>query len=81
MLPHVQELLAGLDSTWEDRLTRGTLGVQNALGAGDALPPFQTAEWNLGAQTELEAGGELPPFPTAAGATPEGTDPAVESDP
>ena len=81
ILPHVQEFLAGLDSTWEDRLTRGTLGVQNALGAGDALPPFQTAEWNLGAQTELEAGGELPPFPTAAGATPEGTDPAVESDP
>ena len=27
ILPHVEEFLAGLDSTWEDRLTRWTLGV------------------------------------------------------
>ena len=45
------------------------------MEAGDALPPFPTAELNPGAQTELEAGDELPPFPTAAGATPEGMDP------
>ena len=49
------------------------------MEAGDALPPFPMAEWNLGGQTALEAGDELPPFPTAAGATPEGTDPAVET--
>ena len=81
ILPHVQEFLAGLDSTWEDRLTRWTLRVRNVLEAGDALPPFPTAEWNLGAQTELEAGDELPPFPTAARDTPEGMDPGVESGP
>ena len=81
ILPHVQEFLAGLDSTWEDRLMRWTLRVRNALEAGDALPLFSTAEWNLGAQTALEAGDELPPFPTAAGATPEGTDPAMEIGP
>ena len=75
ILLHVEEFLAGLDSTWENRLTRWTLGVRNALEAGDAPPPFPTAEFNLGAQTELEAGDELPPFPTAAGATPEGMDP------
>ena len=81
ILLHVEEFLAGLDSTWENRLTRWTLGVRNALEAGDALPLFSTAEWNLGAQTALEAGDELPPFPTAAGATPEGTDPAMEIGP
>ena len=67
--------------TWEDRLTRWALGVRNALEAGDALTPFPTAEWNLGAQTALEAGNEFPPFLTTAGATPAGTDPAVESGP
>ena len=30
-LSHVREFLAGLDSTWEDRLTTWTLGVRNAL--------------------------------------------------
>ena len=29
--PHVQEYLMGLDSMWEEHLTRWTLGVQNAL--------------------------------------------------
>ena len=81
ILPHVQEFLADLDSIGEDPLTRWTLGVRNALEAGDAPPPFSTAEWNLGAQTVLEAGDELPPFPTVARATPEGTDPAVGSGP
>ena len=80
ILPHVQEYLAGLDSTWED-LTRWILGVRNALEAGDAPPPFPTAGWNFGAQTALEAGDELPPFPPVAGTTPLGTDPAVESGP
>ena len=79
--PHVQEFLAGFDSTWEDRLARWTLGVRNALEAGDPLPPFPTAEWNLGAQNALEAGNEPPTFLTASGATPEGTDQAVESGP
>ena len=81
ILPRVHKYLAGLDSIWEDRLTRWTLGARNALEAGDAPPRFPTAEWNLGAQTALEAGDELPPFPTAAGATSEGTDPAVKSGP
>ena len=81
ILPHVQEFLAGLDSTREDGLTRWTLGVRNAVESGDALPPSPTAEWNLGAQTELEAGDELPPFPTTAGVTPEGMDKAVKSGP
>ena len=44
--PHVQELLAGLDSEREERLTRWTLGVRNALEAGDALPPFPTETAN-----------------------------------
>ena len=38
--PHVQEYLVGLDADWEERLTRWTLGVQNALEEGFALPPF-----------------------------------------
>ena len=41
--PHVQEFLAGLHAEWEDRPTRWTLGVRNALEAGDVLPPFPTA--------------------------------------
>ena len=80
ILPHVQEFLAGLDSTWEDRLTRWTLGVRNALEEGEALLPFPTAAWTLGSQNRFEAENELPPSPTAAGVTPEGTDPALESD-
>ena len=44
--PHDQEFLAGLDSEWEERLTRWTLGVRNALEAGDALPLFPTAAAN-----------------------------------
>ena len=70
ILPQVQEFLAGLDSTWEDRLTRWTLGVRNALGEGEALPPFPTAAWTLGSQNGFETGNELPPSPTAAGVTP-----------
>ena len=80
ILPHVQEFLAGLDSTWEDRLTRWTLGVRNALEEGEALPPLPTAAWTLGSQNGFESGNELPPSPTAAGVTLEGTDPALESD-
>ena len=38
---HVQEHLVGLDSEWE-HLTRWTLGIQNALHSGTALPPFPT---------------------------------------
>ena len=75
ILPHVQEFLAGLDSTWEDRLTRRTLGVRNALEEGEALSPFPTAAWTLGSQNVFEAGNELPPSPTAAAG------PARESDP
>ena len=41
--PHVQEFLAGLHVEWEERLTRWTGGVRQALEAGDALPPFPTA--------------------------------------
>ena len=77
ILSHVQEFLAGLDSTWVDRLTRWTLGVQNALEEGEALPPFPTAAWTLGPQNGLEAGNELPPPPKAAGVAPETTDPAL----
>ena len=51
------------------------------MEAGDPLHPFPTAEWNLGAQNALEAGNEPPTFLTASGATPEGTDQAVESGP
>ena len=40
--PHVQEYLVGLDSEWEEHLTRWTLGVQNALRSGAALPTFPT---------------------------------------
>ena len=81
ILPHVQDILAGLDSTWEDRLTRWTLGVRNALEEGEALPPFPTAAWTLGSQNMLEAGKALPPSPTASGVTREATDPALESEP
>ena len=38
----VEEYLAGLDTEWEERSTRWTLGAQRALEAGDALPPFPT---------------------------------------
>ena len=41
--PHVQEYLVGLVAEWEKRLTRWTLGVQSALKAGGAPPPFSTA--------------------------------------
>ena len=41
--PHVQQYLVGFDAECEERLTRWTLGVQSALEAGDALPPFSTA--------------------------------------
>ena len=37
--PHVQEYLEGLDATREERLTRWTLGVQDAL-QGATLPHF-----------------------------------------
>ena len=70
ILPHVQEFLAGLDSTWVDRLTRWTLGVRDALEKGEALPPFLTAAWTLGYQNGLVAGNELPPPPKAAGVAP-----------
>ena len=59
---------------------RWTLGVQNALEKGEALPPFAAAAWTLGSQNGFGAGNELPPSPAAAGVTPEGTDPALESD-
>ena len=38
--PLVQEYWAGLDAEWEERLTRWTLGVQDALDEGIAPPPF-----------------------------------------
>ena len=41
--PHVQDYLAGVDTEWEERLPRWTLGVQSVLEAGDAMPPFPTA--------------------------------------
>ena len=72
--------MAVLGSTWEDRLTRWTLGVRNALEEGEALPPFPTAAWTLGPQNGFEARNELPPSSTAVGVTSEGTDPALESD-
>ena len=80
ILPHVQEFLVGLDSTWEDRLTRWTLGVRKALEEGEALPPFLTAAGTLGSQNGFEAGNELPPSPTAAWVTQEGTNPALQSE-
>ena len=64
ILPHVQEFLAGLYSTWEDRLTRWT---SDALEEGEVLPPFPTAAWTLGSQNGFEAGNDLPPSSTAAG--------------
>ena len=67
ILPHVQEFLAGLDSTWEDRLTRWTLGVRNALEEGKALPPFPTAAWTLESQNGFEAGNELSSLPDGSG--------------
>ena len=79
ILPHVQELVAGLNSTWEDRLTRRTLGVQNVVKEGEALPPFPTAAWTLGSYNVFEAGNALPPSPTAVGVTPEGIYSALES--
>ena len=53
ILPYVQEFLAGLDSTWEDFLTRWTFRVRNALEEGKALPPFPTAAWTLGSQKRV----------------------------
>ena len=41
--PHVQVHLAGLNTEWEERLTRWTLSVQSALEAGDVLPPLSAA--------------------------------------
>ena len=80
MLPHAQEVRAGLHSQQEDRLTRWTLGFRNALGACEALPPFSTAAWTLGSQNVFGAGNSLPPSPTtAAGVMLEGTDPALEN--
>ena len=37
---HVQTYLAGLDAEWEERSTRLTLGVQNALEEGTAIRRF-----------------------------------------
>ena len=45
------------------------------------LPLFPTTSWTLGSQNVIEARNPLPPSPTVAGVTPEGTDPALESDP
>ena len=56
--PHVQEFLAGLDSEWEERLTRWTLGVRNALEAGDALPLFPTAAENTSGGTSPVLGAD-----------------------
>ena len=80
ILPHVQEFRDGLDSTWEDRLTRWTLGVRNALKEGEALPPFPMTAWTVGFQNGFEARNELPPSPTVAEVKSEGTDPPLESD-
>ena len=33
----------GLDSEWEEHLTRWVLAIQNALRADTALPPFPAA--------------------------------------
>ena len=41
--PYVQGYLVGLDAECAERLTRWILGVQSALEADDALPPFSTA--------------------------------------
>ena len=41
--PHVHAYLAGLDAEGKGRLTTRTLGVQSAMGAGSATPPFLTA--------------------------------------
>ena len=76
-----QEFLVGLDSTWEGRLTRRTLGARTTLEEREALPPFPTVTWTLGSHKVFEAGNALPPLPTVAGVTPEGTDSALESDP
>ena len=38
--PHVHEYLVGLDTEWEEQLTRWTLRVRSALEAGGTLPPF-----------------------------------------
>ena len=55
--PHVQEYLAGLDAEWEERLTRWTLGVQDALEEGIAPPPFpvQAAPSPRGTKSEIES--------------------------
>ena len=58
MVPHVQEFLAGIDSEWEERLTRWTLGVRNALEAGDALPLFPTAAENTSGGTSPVLGAD-----------------------
>ena len=41
--PHAQEYLVGLDSEWEEHLTRWVLAVPNALRTDAALPPFPAA--------------------------------------
>ena len=55
--PHVQEYLVGLDAEWEERLTRWTLEVQNALEEGIAPPPFpvQAAPSPRGTELEMES--------------------------
>ena len=50
--PHVQEYLVGLDSEWEEHLTRRNLAVQNVLCIDTALLPFPAA---VAAQPEEEA--------------------------
>ena len=54
--PHVQEYLAGLDTEWEERPTRCTLGVQDALEEGIAPPPFpvQAAPPPRGTESTIE---------------------------
>ena len=55
--PHLQECLAGLDAEWEERLTRWTLGLQDALGGGIAPPPFplQAAPSLKGTESTIES--------------------------
>ena len=77
----METFLAGLDSPWDDRLPRGTLGVRNALEEGETLPPFPTGAWTLVSQNVFEARNAPPPSPTAAGIAPEGADPVLESNP
>ena len=50
---HVQAYLGGLDTEWAGRLTRWTLGVQNAVEAGDVIPPFPKAVATTPERTDL----------------------------